>query len=275
MKKSLRGKVVVVTGASSGIGKACARAFFTAGASVVLAARSGDKLGALKSELCGTAIDASVLTVVTDVTREADCKNLIETTLQHFGRLDILVCNAGLSMRALFKDLDLTVLKQLMDVNFWGCVYCTKHALPALLESKGSLVGVTSIAGFKGLPARTGYSASKYAINGFLDTLRTEHLYDGLHVMTFAPGFTSSNVRVAALTANGNPQGTTPRKEDKMMSADRVAHHMLQGIRRRKNQVVLTPIGKITVWGSKFFPRLVTRLEYKFMAQEPDSPLRS
>ncbi len=83
-----------------------------------------------------------------------------------------------------------------MDVNFWGCVYCTKYALPLLLQSKGSVVGVTSIAGFKGLPARTGYSASKYALNGFLDTLRTEHLYDGLHVMTFAPGFTNSNVRV-------------------------------------------------------------------------------
>ena len=176
-------------------------------------------------------------------------------------------------MRALFKDLDLSVMKRLMDVNFWGCVYCTRYALPWLLESKGSVVGVTSIAGFKGLPARTGYSASKFAMNGFLDTLRTEHLYDGLHVMTFAPGFTASNVRIAALTADGTPQGATPRAEEKMMTAREVALAMLKGIRKRKNFVILTSLGKATVWLSKFFPRLVSRLEYRVMAKEPDSPL--
>jgi short-subunit dehydrogenase len=142
------------------------------------------------------------------------------------------------------------------------------------LESKGSVVGVTSIAGFKGLPARTGYSASKYALNGFLDTLRTEHLYDGLHVMIFAPGFTSSNVRVSALTANGTSQGKTPRAEEKMMSAQRVALHMLRGINKRKDVVILTPLGKLTVLMAKFFPRFVSRMEYRMMAGEPDSPLK-
>ncbi|HOH31549.1 MAG TPA: SDR family NAD(P)-dependent oxidoreductase, partial [Candidatus Hydrogenedentes bacterium] len=141
-------------------------------------------------------------------------------------------------------------------------------------ERKGSVVGVTSIAGFKGLPARTGYSASKFAMNGFLDTLRTEHLYDGLHVMTFAPGFTASNVRYSALTADGSRQGETPRAEDRMMTARDVARHMLRGIIKRKDFVILTPIGKATVLLSKFFPRLVSRLEYRMMANEPDSPLR-
>jgi len=270
MKRTLQGKVAIITGASSGIGLECARVFSQAGASLVLAARSGDKLKALEDELKNN----PVLTVVTDVSREEDCKVLIDNTVERFGRIDILVNNAGLSMRALFKDLDLSVLKTLMDVNFWGCVYCTKYALPLLLESKGSVVGVTSIAGFKGLPARTGYSASKYALNGFLDTLRTEHLYDGLHVMIFAPGFTSSNVRVSALTADGTSQGKTPRAEEKMMSAHSVALQMLKGIIKRKDTVVLTPLGKLTVLMAKFFPRFVSRIEYRMMAGEPDSPLK-
>ncbi|HHV02851.1 MAG: SDR family oxidoreductase [Bacteroidales bacterium] len=270
MKFFLQGKIVIITGASSGIGLECVRVFSEAGAAVVLAARSGDKLKALEDELKGR----PVLTVVTDVTVESECKHLIEETISRFGRIDILINNAGLSMRALFKDLDLSVMKRLMDVNFWGCVYCTKYALPWLLESKGSVVGVTSIAGFKGLPARTGYSASKFAMNGFLDTLRTEHLYDGLHVMTFAPGFTASNVRISALTADGTPQGMTPRTEEKMMPARSVARHMLKGVRKRRDYVILTPLGKITVWTSKFFQRFVSKMEYHLMAKEPDSPLK-
>jgi len=269
-KKTLQGKVVIITGASSGIGLECARVFSQAGASLVLAARSEDKLKALENELK----DNPVLTIITDVSRESDCKFLIDKTVERFGRIDILVNNAGLSMRALFKEVDLSVLKTLMDVNFWGCVYCTKYALPLLLQSKGSVVGVTSIAGFKGLPARTGYSASKYAMNGFLDTLRTEHLYDGLHVMTFAPGFTNSNVRVSALTADGTSQGKTPRAEEKMMSAQSVAQYMLKGILKRKNTVILTPLGKLTVLMAKFFPAFVSRMEFRMMAQEPDSPLK-
>jgi NADP-dependent 3-hydroxy acid dehydrogenase YdfG len=219
----LKDKIVVITGASSGIGLACARLFAARGAKLSLAARSLDKLQALQQEL-----PTAVLAIKTDVSKEEDCRKLIEQTVETYGGIDVLVNNAGISMRALFKELDLKVLHQLMDVNFWGCVYCTKYALPYLLERKGSVVGVTSIAGYKGLPARTGYSASKFAMNGFLDTLRTEHLYDGLHVMTFAPGFTASNVRFAALTADGSPQGESPRDENTMMSAECVAKHMLR-----------------------------------------------
>lgn len=194
---SLRDKVVIVTGASSGIGLATAKAFAKEGAKLVLAARSVDNLLEIANELISF---TQVLAVKTDVSLENDCKNLIEQTIEKFGTIDILVNNAGISMRAMFKDLDLSILKRSMDVNFWGTVYCTKYAIPYLLASKGSVVGVISIAGFKGLPARTGYSSSKFAINGFLDALRVEHLYDGLHVMTFAPGYTASNVRFSAMT---------------------------------------------------------------------------
>lgn len=275
-----KNKVVIVTGASSGIGLAAAKAFAAEGAHVVLAARSADKL---KQIVCALSHEAACnggeadrfLAVPTDVTNESDCKRLIDNTIERFGQIDILVNNAGISMRAMFRDLDLAVLKRLMDVNFWGTVYCTKYALPYLLQTKGTVVGVISIAGFKGLPARTGYSASKFAIYGFLDTLRVEHLHDGLNVLIFAPGFTASNVRFAALTANGTPQGATPREESKMMSAEAVAAKLVRAVGKRKSQVILTPIGKLTVCLNKFFPRLVDKLEYSYMAKEPDSPLKN
>lgn len=275
----MKGKVAVITGASSGIGLATAREFASRGASVVLAARNTAKLQSIVNELgskYGHAPDnkANFLCVTTDVTKEKECENLIAKAIEHFGRIDILVNNAGISMRAMFRDLDLSVIRNLMDVNFWGTVYCTKFALPYLLESKGSVVGVISIAGFKGLPARTGYSASKFAVYGFLDTLRVEHLHDGLHVMVFAPGFTASNIRNVALTADGSQQGETPRDEEKMMSAEAVASIMAKSIEKRKAQVILTPIGKLTVCLNKFFPRLVDRLEYSYMKKEPNSPLK-
>lgn len=266
----LTSKVVIITGASSGIGLAAAREFAGKGANLVLAARRDDLLVQIEKELSKT---TEVLIVKTDVSKEEDCKNLIAKAVEHFGKIDILINNAGISMRALFKDVDLSVIKQLMDVNFWGTVYCTKYALPWLLKSHGSVVGVISIAGFKGLPARTGYSASKFAIYGFLDTLRIEHLKENLHVMIFAPGFTTSNIRYAALTADGSKQGETPRNESDMMSAEDCAKHLIKGVIKRKSQVVLTFTGKLVVFLNKFFPRLVDKLEYNFMKKEPDSPL--
>lgn len=269
-KEFLKDKVIIITGASSGIGMACARLFASKGAKLAIAARSFEKLEALRNELGND----NIIAVKTDVSKENECQELINSTVRRFGRIDILINNAGLSMRASFEDLKLEVIHRLMDVNFWGCVYCTKYALPYLLESHGSVVGVTSIAGFVGLPGRTGYSASKFAMNGFLDTIRTEHLYDGLHVMTFAPNFTASNVRFAALTADGSPQGKTPREEGHMMTAERVAELMLKGLRKRQNLVVLTLLGKATVALQRILPKFVRSIEYRMMKNEPDSPLK-
>ena len=269
-------KVIIVTGASSGIGLASVRNFASLGAKVVLAARSIDKLEKIAEELGqqSTVNGQQFLCIKTDVTKEEDCKNLVEKTIETFGKIDILVNNAGISMRAVFKDMDLSVMKSLMDTNFWGTVYCTKYALPYLLESKGTVVGVISTAGYVGLPARTAYSASKFAVRGFLETLRIEHLYDGLHVMVFAPGFTTSNIRNVALTADGSPQGETPRNEEKMMSAERVARILARGIMRKRAQMVLTPLGKATLFASRNLPRVTDRVEYRMMSNEPNSPLK-
>lgn len=267
----MKGRVVVITGASSGIGRALAIEFFSRGARLALGARRIDQLEELKTELN----DSAILCVETDVAIEADCKKLIDLTLERFGKIDILINNAGISMRALFMDMDLEVMRRIMNVNFYGTIYCTKYALPHLLKTKGSLVGIISIAGYVGLPARTAYSASKFAIRGFLDTLRIEHLKDGLHVLVAAPGFTASEVRKVALTANGTPQGETPRNEEAMMSAKTCAYRIAEAVRKRKRTLILTFIeGKLTVFLGKFFPGLLDKLTYNHMAKEPYSPIK-
>jgi len=268
----MEGKVVVITGASSGIGKALAFEFSGKGSKVVLGARNHDNLKKVADEINQQGGEA--VYCVADVSNENDCKNLILTGVEKYGKIDILINNAGISMRATFNDLKLDVLKQLMDINFWGTVYCTKHALPFLLETKGSVVGVSSIAGLKGLPGRTGYSASKFAMNGFMETLRIENLKTGLHVLMAFPGFTASNIRNTALAADGSMQGESPRDEGKMMTAEEVANHIYKAVIKRKNRIILTSQGKLTFWINKFFPNWLDKQVYKHMAKEPDSPFK-
>ncbi|MFU8843201.1 MAG: SDR family oxidoreductase, partial [Bacteroidales bacterium] len=194
--------------------------------------------------------------------------------IKKYGRIDILINNAGISMRALFENTDVSVLKRLMDINFWGAVYCTKFALPYLLQSRGSLVGVSSIAGYKGLPGRAGYSASKFALQGFLEVIRIENRKKGLHVLIACPGFTASNIRIKALAGDGQQQGETPRDELEMMTAETVAKNIIYAISRRKHRMVLTVQGKMTVILNKFFPKLMDKMVYDHLAKEPESPLR-
>ncbi|MBO7194660.1 MAG: SDR family oxidoreductase [Alistipes sp.] len=271
MSNQLRNKVIVITGASSGIGEAMAREYAKMGAKVVLGARQADKLETLTAQIKTQGGEAAWC--ATDVTKMEDCEQLIKCAIDNFGGIDILICNAGISMRALFDELDLNVLHRLMDVNFWGTVYCTKYALPYLQKSKGSLVGISSVAGIHGLPGRTGYSASKFAMTGFLETIRIENLKKGVHVMIACPGFTASNVRFSALTADGSQQGSTPRKEEKMMMPEQVAHIVARGIARRKRLCLMEAEGRATHFVKKFAPGLVDKIFYRVMAQEPDSPL--
>jgi short-subunit dehydrogenase len=177
-------------------------------------------------------------------------------------------------MRALFNDADVSVLKQLMDINFWGTVYCTKYALPSVLATKGTIVGVSSIAGYRGLPGRTGYSASKFAMQGFLEALRTENLHTGINVMWVCPGFTASNIRNTALNEQGKMQGETPLDEGKLMSAEAVAQAIIKAITKRKRTLVLTGMGKLTVWLSKLLPGVADGLVFNHFKKEPGSPLK-
>lgn len=265
-------KVIIITGASSGIGKALAGAYASPENALVLGARKLNALQQVADELKDKCTD--ILCLSTDVSKEEDCKMLIDAAVKNYGRIDVLINNAGISMRAIFEDTDLSVLKSLMDVNFWGTVYCTKFALPYLLKSKGSVAGVSSIAGYKGLPGRTGYSSSKFAMHGFLETIRIENLKKGLHVLIACPGFTASNIRNTALGKDGSQQGESPRDEAEMMSAEEVAQHIKKAIFKRKRTLILTRQGKLTVVLNKFFPKLVDKLVYNHMAKEPDSPFK-
>lgn len=266
---TLKDKVVVITGASSGIGKALALAAYDQGACVAVCAR---RLQVLQ-ELYGTLDDNRIFYKPVDVTVEDDSRKFIDATVGKWGRIDVLINNAGISMRALFEDVDTTVIRELMDINFFGAVYATKYALPYVLKQKGVIAGVSSIAGYRGLPARTGYSASKFALQGFLESLRTELLHTGTHVMWVCPGFTTSNIRNVARSSDGSVQGETPLDEGKLMSAEECAAITLDAIKNRKRTVVMTLLGKMTVLINKLFPAYVDKMSYKRFLAEPDSPL--
>ena len=272
MFKTMKDKVVIITGASSGIGKALALEYAIRGAHVVMAARNEERLRQAASEV--SAIGVKALAVVADVSVEADCKALINKSIKEFSGIDVLINNAGISMRALFADADLDVIRQLMDINFWGTVYCTKYALPHLLETKGSVVGISSIAGYKGLPGRTGYSASKFAMHGFLETLRIENMKKDLHVLIACPGFTASNIRNTALNEKGMMQGESPRDETKMMPAEEVATHIANAVLKRKDRLTLTFQGKLTVILNKLFPKFMDKQVYNYIIKlcETHSP---
>ena len=269
MNKPLKNKVVIVTGASSGIGKACTEEFAALGAKVVFCARNIIKLKEIEKYLSDKGF--KVTAIKTDVTNQKECNDLIEFTLEKYGQIDVLINNAGISMKALFKDVDLNVIKKIMDVNFWGTVYCTKYALPHILKTNGSIVGVTSIAGFHGMSGRSGYSASKFAMQGFLETLRIENLKTGLHILTAAPGFTQSDVRKSALMANGEPQGKSPLDETKLMPARTIAKSIVKGVLKRKRNIIISFKGKFSVLLQRIIPKSLDRIFYNYMAKEPDS----
>lgn len=253
-------KVVAVTGGSEGIGRALVKTLIAEGAKVATCGRNYDKLYNLQLEYSNVMLH----TMTCDVSSEHDCRRFIESTIKTFGRIDILINNAGLSMRALFADVELPVMQRLMDVNFWGSVYCTKFALPSILENKGSIVAISSIAGYRGLPGRSGYSASKFALQGWMEALRTELLHTGVNVMWICPGFTASNIRNVALNKEGNTQGESPLDESKLMSAEECARITLDGIEQRKRTVVMTFTGKRAVWMNRLFSSLTDKLTYNF-----------
>ncbi|MEH6306431.1 SDR family oxidoreductase [Olivibacter sp. CPCC 100613] len=267
-------KTIIITGASSGIGLALASEMAKRGANLVLAARKYVTLCQIAEEL-KKEFNIQVVAVQCDVSREEDCKQLVAQTLLTFKKIDVLINNAGLSMRALFNELDLSVLHNLMNVNFWGTVYCTKYALPALLESRGSVVSVSSIAGYRGLPGRTGYSASKFAMNGFMESLRVENLKTGLHVMVACPGFTASNIRNTALNKNGIQFGETSMEEEKMMTAEEVARRIVVGLVAKKRTLIMTTQGKLAVWMNKFFPSWVDKKVFSLFAREKNPLIKA
>ncbi|MBL0357028.1 MAG: SDR family oxidoreductase [Chitinophagaceae bacterium] len=260
MSDFFKDKVVAITGGSEGIGKALIDALIPLGAKIATCGRNQDKLYNLQVQYSNHLLH----TVVADISRLHDCENFINSTIKTFGGIDILINNAGISMRALVKDAEIDVIKRVMEVNFFGTVYCTKLALDSIIKNKGTIVGVSSIAGYRGLPGRSGYSASKFAVNGWLEALRTELSDSGVNVMWVSPGFTTSNIRNAALDKNGKMQGEGPMDEAAMMSANECARHILNAVEKGKRTLVLSFKGKQTVFLNRFFPSFADKMVKKF-----------
>jgi dehydrogenase/reductase SDR family member 7B len=268
----MKDKVVIITGASSGIGKALAFSFGREGAKIVITGRKEAPL--LEASQALTQVGIDNLAIVSDVSIEQDNVDVINKTIQKYGKIDVLINNAGISMRSMFEDCDLKVIKSVMDINFWGTVYATKYALPHIKSTKGSIVGVSSIAGYRGLPVRSGYSASKFAVNGFLESLRTELLHTGVHVLTACPGFTASNIRIASLGSDGNSTGESMRDEGNMMLSEEVADRILKAVKNRDRGMILTLQGKAIILINKLLPKLADKLTFNSLEKEKDSPLK-
>ncbi len=257
-------KIVVITGGSDGIGKALVAQFLALGAKVATCGRNENKLSLLATEFPSS----NLYTAQVDVSKQEQSEAFIKQVVDNWGRIDVLINNAGISMRALVSEVSVQTLQNVMDINFWGTVYCTKAALPSIQQNKGVIVGVSSIAGYRGLPGRSGYSASKFALNGWLEALKTELYASGTHVMWVCPGFTTSNIRNAALDKNAKAQGESPMDEGSMMSSEECANHIIHAIEKRKRSLVLTFTGKRTVLMNKYFPAWADKLVHQFFFKE-------
>jgi short-subunit dehydrogenase len=257
-------KIVVITGGSDGIGKALVAQFLALGAKVATCGRNENKLSLLAAEFPSS----NLYTAQVDVSKQDQSEAFIKQVVDNWGGIDVLINNAGISMRALVSEVSVQTLQNVMDINFWGTVYCTKAALASIQQNKGVIVGVSSIAGYRGLPGRSGYSASKFALNGWLEALKTEIYASGTHVMWVCPGFTTSNIRNAALDKNAKAQGESPMDEGAMMSSEQCATHIIHAIEKRKRSLVLTFTGKRTVFMNKFFPAWADKLVHHFFFKD-------
>jgi short-subunit dehydrogenase len=265
-------KTYVITGASDGIGAELARQIAQrhgAGAALVLAARNADKLTqvAMRCEKLG----AQALEVPTDVAQHDQCRALVATAVERFGGVDVLVNNAGVSAHALFEDVraeDLAWYQDLMTVNLWGAVWCTHAALPHLKAARGQVVAVSSLAGLVGVPGRTAYSATKFAMTGFFEALRTELLPAGVGVTTAFPGVVDTEIRRNGWNARGQRAGKSGLREDGAMPVDTCARLILDGMEARRREVVMTGKGKAGRWLKLLAPGLVERLALAAVAAD-------
>jgi short-subunit dehydrogenase len=255
-------KVVVITGASEGIGAEMARRWAARDhdrLALVLAARRLDKLQVVAADC--EAAGARVLVQRCDVGVQADCVELVAATLRAFGRIDILVNNAGISAQALFEEVeDLGWTERLMRINHWGSVWCTHAALAALKDTRGRIVAVSSLAGLVGVPGRTAYSASKFAMTGFFEALRVELARAGVSVTIAYPGVVATRIRHHGLNARGETAGRSGLDETGAMSVQTCARLIVDGAEARRRDIVMSAKGRIGRWVKLIAPGWVDRM---------------
>jgi len=260
MRNTFKGRTVIITGASSGIGKALALQLADEGAWLALAARNAQRLDSLAEECQQRG--GKALTIPTDVADEPQCKELVQRTQDMYGRIDTLVNNAGIDVVGKLEDLpDLTLFKQVIAVNFYGTVYCTYYALPHLKETRGRIVNMSSLAGMLAIPFNTSYVASKFAVIGFSDSLRMEVKQAGVSVTAICPSLVVTEFHERYLDKNGHSKGSSGRAiyTEQTMTADQCAQIVVQAARRRKRQVIMRP-GPLALWLKLIAPSWVDRL---------------
>jgi NAD(P)-dependent dehydrogenase (short-subunit alcohol dehydrogenase family) len=234
---SLRGKVVLITGGSSGIGRGTALRLAELGAIVVTASRNEQALAEVAGAIRRLGGDALIIPL--DVTDSDQCRRAVATTVEHFGRLDILVCSAGVSMRAYFENSSLEVMDRVMRVNFFGTLYATYYAIPHIKKTRGSLVAISSLTGKRGIPSYSIYGASKFAIEGLYESLRGELIRDGVHVGVVSPGFVDTPLRDRVLGPDGKPWDNPPLPPFRIWPVDKCVERVVRLILKRKAQALL------------------------------------
>ena len=259
-----RGQVVVLTGASLGIGAEVARTLARRGARLVLAARDAARLQVVADACRREGVEVEL--VACDVTNESECRLLIDRAVARFGRIDALVCNAGQAMWARADEVaEWSVYERLVRVNYLGAVYCALAALPHLKASRGRLVAVSSLAGKTGVPMRTGYSAAKAALNAFCDSLRIELAGSGVSVTVVCPGFVGTGSRARNLGADGEPLGRSPFDEAAMMTVAECTRRLLDAAERRDRELVMTARARLGMWLKLLLPAVVDRMASRAM----------
>jgi short-subunit dehydrogenase len=255
----MKGRRIILTGASEGIGRALALELAARGARVALAARDRERLDSLAQEC--RARGGEALAVPTDVTSQQDLEWLVAETVKSFGGIDVVIHNAGITMWSRFDALeDLSIFERLMEVNYHAPVRLTSLALPHLKQSRGLIVAVASLAGMTGVPERSAYAGSKHAMVGFFDSLRIELAGSGVDVCVVAPDFVVSEIHKRAIGPDGEPLGTSPMKQAKIMTAAECALHIVRGIEKRQRLVLMTARGKLGRWLKLVAPSVIDRI---------------
>lgn len=253
---AFKDKIVWITGASSGIGEALSYACAKEGSKLVLSARREKELERVKAA-CQLPAD-QILVLPLDLADHAGMEDKVQQVIQHFGRIDQLINNAGISQRSLLKDTELAVFKKLMDIDYLGTVALTKAVLPVFMQQQsGHFSAVTSLMGKFASPLRSGYCGAKHALHGFFDALRMEHHDDHIKVTLICPGFIQTNVSMNALTGDGSAQKTMDQATSKGITAERCAQKIIRGIKANKHEVIVARKEKIGIYLKRFFPRLL------------------
>jgi NAD(P)-dependent dehydrogenase (short-subunit alcohol dehydrogenase family) len=266
MSLLLKGKAIAVTGGASGIGLAICRRFGSEGCRVAVIDMNGDEASRQAQALRESGVEATAFTC--DVGREEECLRAIQAVMDGYGGIDILVNNAGLTQRSAFVDTQTAVYRKIMDVNFFGALYCTKAAIRSLIERQGVIVVTSSHAGYAPLLGRTAYSASKHALHGLFESLRTEVKNRGVHVMMLCPGFTRTNLQDRALDGDGSITRHPQSKVGAEDTPEHVAEAVFRGVIKRKRMLILTPTGKMTYWLSRLAPGLYEKIMANKLKQE-------